>query len=324
MTTGRKYAVFLTAILLFLCLEGLHWYMHGTLFPTFSAPETTCRQERFHIRGAVLLWAENGIIEAAMPATAEIRSVVRGEHPRWSPDGTRFVFTRDGDVWLMDSNFSQEIRVFENVVTDYGTGAYWTADGNSLTMIPRGNPHRVIRLDLVTGEQTVIHDERLLPFRGYSLSQCAETRFNGRYLLTFTTDAGHRSMIVDLRNKRYITNAYMKAGDCGPSWSPDGKYIVMTRRVRGSRNRPLYITRFDYENATVSPSEFFIGEKWCSDAAFSNDSRYVAYVSDGNVFICNVEQALGGEKRSMRITDNGQSSGPNLYIFGQAMPPAFR
>ncbi len=324
MTTGRKYAVLLTAILLFLCLEGLHWYMNGTLFPSISVPGTTGRQGRIHIPGAVLLWAENGTIQASALAGTETRSVVRGENPRWSPDGTRFVFTRDDDVWLMDSSFSKEIRVFEHVVTDYGTGTYWTPDGHSLTMIPRENPHQIIRLELVTGEKTVIHDERIPPFRGYSLSQCAETRFNGRYLLTFTTDDGHRSMIVDLRDKRYITNTYMRAGDCGPSWSPDGKYIVMTRRVRGSRNRPLYIIRFDHESATVSPSEFFIGEKWCSDAAFSNDSRYVAYISDGNVFVCNVEQALGGEKKSMRVTENGQSSGPSLYIFQQAVPPAFR
>jgi len=264
---------------------------------------------------AMLVWENDGkICLTRLQDNAQLL-VTDGRNPRWSPDGQSIVFTRGNDVWLMHRAGRKPVQVYSGVVTEYGTGAYWTPDGKRLVMILKKNPRQVVTLSLQTGKINVIHDEGKAPFRGYELSQCAELRCNDRYLLTFTTDAGHRSMIVDLVGRQYITNRYMREGDCGPSWSPDGRFIIMTRRVRASRKRPLYITFFDAAQGTLSDSEFFIGGGWCHSASISNDSRYVVYVSGGNILLCPVEAVQNGVRQAFRLTATGRGDGPALFIF---------
>jgi Tol biopolymer transport system component len=287
-------------------------------------PSSIAEDQHLHLPSAVLLWSEDGWIVMLDGANRHKKKVTNGENPRWSPDGSRFVFTRKHDVWLMDNALSKPVKVVSGAITEYGTGAYWTEQGEGIIFIPRKNSRQVVQLDLKTGKTKIIHDETRSPFKGYHLSQCAEVRINGRYLLTFTTDSGHRSMVVDLQAKKYITNTFMRAGDCGPAWSPDGRFILMTRRIRASRNRPLYITYFNRGDGSLSDSEYFIGTKWCYDAAISNDAKYVVYVSSGNVYICNVADVLAGKKKSYQLTSSGKSAGPSLYVFPEAIPEALR
>jgi len=323
MRWSKRNISFIT-ILLIACLCLPIWYFFGSFLLSMTFPSSVSENQYPHLSSAVLLWSEDGWIVMLDGATRHKRKITKGRNPRWSPDGSRFVFTRKHDVWLMDNALSNPVKVVSGVITEYGTGAYWTETGNGITFIPRKNSRQVVQLDLKTGKTKIIHDETQYPFKGYHLSQCAEVRLGGRYLLTFTTDSGHRSMIIDLQAGKYITNAFMRAGDCGPAWSPDGVFIVMTRRIRASRNRPLYITFFDSENGSLSDSKYFIGTKWCSDAAISNDAKYVVYVSSGNVYMCNVSDVLAGKKESYQLTSSGKGAGPSLYIFPEAIPESLR
>jgi len=286
----------------------------------FTSKDILTRQ----VPAAVLLWSEKGIVTGSNLKNWRPVPITKGENPRWSPDGTQFVFTRDNDVWLMADGLKNERRVLKNIVTETGTGAYWTTSGKGILAITNNNSQQVIFKNLATGKVRLIHDDGKPPFKGFRFAQCAETRLGGRYLLTFTRDAGHQSMIIDLKQKQYIANKLMREGDCGPAWSPDGSFIVMTRRNRRSMNRPLFITLFNAKTGQLSPSEYFIGRGRCGNASISNDSNFVLYVSSGNIFIWSVKGRTTEERHGVQLTSTGKSDSPNLYIFKGQIPPAFK
>jgi len=271
-----------------------------------------------------LIWSQNGTIFGGGFNKWAPFPITKGENPRWSPDGTRILFTRGNDAWIIDKEVSNKMILIKDVVTEYGTGAYWANGGKSVVAINRKDSRKVLLLDLESRKIGLIHDESAPPYHGYHFSQAAELRIDNRFFLTFTTDAGHKSMIIDLVKKKYITNNKMLQGDCGPAWTPDNQYIVMTRRNRKSLNRPIFIAKFDESARRISASEYLIGKGWCGDVSISNDSKYVLYSASGDIFIWKIDDRVKKPQHGVKIVDNNKSSGPNLYIFKASdLPSAF-
>lgn len=317
--------VFILSVLPAAVIGGLLlWYF---LTPRLlSSVEAKSPRDRLaaQIPTAVLLWSRDGVVTASRLNPWKPKNILSGENPRWSPDGKQFVFTRKHDVWLMKNDLSTPVRVMKNVVTEYGTGAYWTDDSRAIVVIRRDDPRKVIKLNLSSGKTRLIHNEGKPPYRGYRLAQCAELRFRERYLLVFTPDEGHRSMVIDLKAGKYLSNKLMRKGDCEPAWSPDGKFIVMTRRVRGSRNRPLYVAYFDAQNRTLSDSTYFIGQGRCRRASVSNDAKYVLYESSGQLFCWKVGDLVDKPRNGIQLTVQRKNTDPSLFIFPGKPPAAFR
>lgn len=312
----KKYRYPLIVLLVLVALTGLlveRGYIR--IFQDDALPAVSLVGQTPSLGRGMLVWENSGRICLTRLKDRTTREITVGKNPRWSPDGRCIAFTRQDDVWIIDRAARRPTKVFSGVITRYGSGAYWSLDGKRLIMILKKNPHQVIAVSPQTGKTTLIHDEGLPPFRGYHLSQSAQLRFNDRYLLTFTSDNGHRSMIVDRVGRKYLTNRFMREGDCGPFWSPDGRFIIMTRRVRASRKRPLFITFFDAERGALSESRYFCGEGWCRSASVSNDAKYVVYASGGNIFLCPVQDALAGKPQSFQLTTTGHGAVPGLFIF---------
>lgn len=263
---------------------------------------------------SILLWSEDGVVTSSELKRWAPVARFKGENPRWSPDGSQFVFTKDSDVWLVPISMTNPEKIIHDVVTETGTGAYWTETGDGIVAISSKNDRQVIRWDLQSKETQIIHDEGKTPFKGYRLTQGADLRHGGRYLLTFTRDSGHRSMIIDLEEKRYITNEFMLDGDCEPSWSLDGRFLVMTRRVRINMNRPLFVAEFNESSGELSDSEYLIGTKRCYNASISNDSKHVVFVSSGDVYMWRIDWRVDSRQDGVQLTNSGRSSGPNLHV----------
>ncbi len=315
-----------------LCLSGLlllagaygYLYLQPGSPPASDTVPADRDQLARRMPGAVLLWSRNGWVTASRLSPWMPLQITQGENPRWSPDGERFVFTRGHDVYLMDNRLDRPRKILESVVTEYATGAFWTQDGHAVVAISRRNPRRVILLALDSGRRSLIHDEGRPPFKGYRLSQGADLRFDRRYLLTFTADAGHRSMIIDLVARNYITNELMRKGDCGPSWSPDGRFIVMTRRNRLSPTRPIYMAYFDPQKRSLTPSRYLIGRGRCHRPRVSSDSQWVLYVLSGNIYCWPVRRTVEKPRNGIQLTFDGESTDPGLYVFRNRVPQAFR
>ena len=262
---------------------------------------------------AILLWSRNGIIMRSSIRNWNPKEITVGENPRWSPDGTMIIFSRDDDLWLSNNNFTDQRKIIQGICRDYSSGGYWTDSGNAITAINKFNAKQVLIYDLTSGSITILHDEEKLPFKGLRLSQCAELRVGDRYLLTFTRDLGHRAMIIDLRNKSYIANDHMKRGDCEPAWAPNGKFIISTRR---DFTRPIYKADFDAENGIIKESDYLIGKGRCYSSSISNDCRYILYSSSGNIYCWELATRVTKERHGIQLTfDMENDKGPNLYIF---------
>jgi Tol biopolymer transport system component len=267
---------------------------------------------------AALLWSRGKMIMISMLEPWNPAPATEGENPRWSPDGSSVVFTRGNDVWIMDRDFHNQRLLFQDVVTEGGAGAFWTRDGNGLTAINRKNPRQVVLYSMLTRETTVVHDEGTPPFHNYRLSQNAELRIGNRYLLTFTVDEGHHSVIIDLKEKTYIANSSMMAGDCNPSWAPDGKFFVTTRRAW---ERPIYITDFSEAGGTgtVGQSRYLIGLGRSHWPVVSNDSRYVLYSDHTNIYIWQVDRQVEDKRHGVPLIRNPSGDvSPSIHIFHEA------
>lgn len=264
---------------------------------------------------AKLLWARDGMIMYSGLKQWNPVKVTDGENPRWSPDGASIIFTRNNNVWIMNRDFGKQRLLFKGVVTENGAGAFWTRDGKKITAIKLKNLYQVLLYDLSTGKISVIHDEAKPPFRKYRLSQTAELRIGNRYLLAFTEDEGHRSFIIDLQEKKYIANDSMKAGDCGPRWAPNGKFLVTTRR---EWDRPVYRTDFfdTGKIGTLGKSRYLIGKGRSHWPSISNDSRYVLYSDHSNIQMWQVDRPVESKRHGVQLTKNdARDISPDLYIF---------
>jgi len=243
-------------------------------------------------------------------------------NPRWSPDGTKILFVRaPGAVWVMNSDFSDAHEVMWGANT-----ASWTRDGRYITAIA-ADGYQVYKYELATDSKTVIFDSRDAPYNGEKISQAAELRIGGRFLLTFRLTPGHVTEIVDLQQQQYISNDQMERGDCSPAWAPDGSYIINTART-GSR--PVVRATFNASNASIAPSNHFVGiGDICSCSKFyihgqriSNDGNWVAFggkIFDGpkangtrEIYVWKIGQA---ESSAVRLTfDTGEDASPSLFI----------
>jgi Tol biopolymer transport system component len=276
---------------------------------------------------ARLLWVSGGKIYFSPVKDFSPQLVTQGAipegNPRWSPDGTRILYVKDPmGVWIMDADFSNRVEVVPD-----GHTASWTRDGQSITAVKASNPHQVIRYDLSGGNPTTIYDSQDSGYSGgfgygNELSQAAELRSGGRFLLTFSVDNDHNTYIVDLQNQQYIYNSEMDRGDCSPSWSPDGSYTTTTARTS---DRPVLKTDFDPSGPSVGSSNHFVGIGTVCNCAYyvhdhrvSNDGQWLVMgglnrdENNREIYIWKIGDP---ESEVVRMTfETAEDNSPSLYV----------
>ena len=258
-----------------------------------------------------LVWSRNDTIMMTETRAWAPVELFEGDTPRFAPDGKTIVYTKGSDAYLYKLSSKSHQKILTNVITEYGTGAYWSESGKEIIAISGSDPHLVLRYIVESKETNVLHDENAAPFKGFQLSQGADLRFDNRFLLSFTTDGDHQGFIIDLKEKRYIQNNYMAAGDCEPAWSPDGTFIINTRR---SRQRPLYMSRFDIEKNSLSEAIYLIGKGRCHNTSISNDNNFVTYIASGHIYFWDLRDTVHEEMHGLQLSSEGGNSNPNLYV----------
>ncbi|HJP30190.1 MAG TPA: hypothetical protein QGF95_06520 [Candidatus Latescibacteria bacterium] len=189
------------------------------------------------------------------------------QHPSWSPDGQRILFTMGDvmtnfDVWVMNADGTERTRLTEHQERD--ADAAWSPDGNSVAFVSqRDGDVGVWLMDADGGNK-----RKLVPGREPAWGPDGK-----RIAFTSSAFEGNDEIYVidvDGGNMRQLTAD--KRFDWHPAWSPDGSRLAMASERFGGQE--LLVTGGDFTRqvrVTMAENTFEVEPKW------SPDGRALAY-----------------------------------------------
>ena len=211
------------------------------------------------------------------------------QHPRWSPDGRRILFTMGDvmtniDIWVMDSDGGGRRRLTEHAERDQE--ADWSPDGRQIAFVSqREGDVAIYLMDSDGGNK-----RKLVQGREPSWSP------DGRRI-AFTSSAFEGNDEVYLINTdgtglRRLTEH--KKIDQHPAWSPDGLRLVMASgRFGGQELLVAGGDLTDQVRVTVAEHTFELGPAWSPDGRGLAYSGKMKIGDDGEVVTDKRGRSLG-------------------------------
>jgi dipeptidyl aminopeptidase/acylaminoacyl peptidase len=139
-------------------------------------------------------------------------SLAVDQHPAWSPDGSQIAFSRNGDIWTMDADGTDQSNVTDTPFV-HETEPSWAPDGE-----------RLVFLGDATLKIINLTDSTILDLGMYGVSP-AWSPDGGRIAFTDPSVPTLRMMNSDGSNVVAIAEPFATA--CCPDWSPDGTQLAI-------------------------------------------------------------------------------------------------
>jgi Tol biopolymer transport system component len=193
----------------------------------------------------------------------------------WSPDGTRFVFTRStdfagiGDIWVANSDGTNPLNVTNNPAND--EQPVWSPDGTRIAFT--SNRSGVYAIWIINSDGT--NPTRLtnstanedIPVWSPDGTRIAYRRATGRNINIWVVN-------IDGTNPIDVSNSPL-ANDSIQRWSPDGSRIAFSRRVPGDLfSEELWVNNSDGTNPTKITNTAAVSE---SGPSWSPEGTRIAY-----------------------------------------------
>jgi dipeptidyl aminopeptidase/acylaminoacyl peptidase len=145
----------------------------------------------------------------------------------WSPDGSRFGFMRDGNLWTVAID-GTDTRNVTALPLGGASWATWSPDGRRIAvaanhgvwLVPRsGGDKQWLDFGRLAGVSNILWspDSKRLAIETYSQTPDTGQTFSGQTLTTYIVDPDRSPTIR-------IDNA------AAPNWSPDGRYLLVANQ----------------------------------------------------------------------------------------------
>lgn len=245
----------------------------------------------------------DGSIVLVRPDGTEEQTILEGEQPAWSADGTRLAFVADGDIFLANADGSD--------VTRLTTGMHpaWSPDGTQLAYVlwpgpPFNDDPRIFIINADGSDNRMLVEHATYPSWSPDGTALAYTMipvsvFNDASG-TLTWDIGRIN--VDGTGETNLTNNPERY-DTMPSWSPDGAHIALVTEMAAVDGSPMYhLATINADGGDYTRLTF---ESVLIDApTWSPDGTHIAFVA-ANLnpdFYLYVMEADGSNRRQVTET----------------------
>jgi TolB protein len=199
---------------------------------------------------------EGGIYSVGADGSGLTKLTPSGSGPTWSPDGSQIAYFSDDagnfDVYVMRSSGENPERLTSDPADDVSPG--WSADGKRIAFVSERDGNT----DLYVADLDGSHERRL------TTSPASDEAFSwapGGDRITYVSyrhgaepenigigDA--EVFVVDARTGETRNLSRNRAWDGDPDWSPDGRWIVFTRRTDHAE---IYVMRPDGSRQEMLP-----------------------------------------------------------------------
>ena len=170
------------------------------------------------------------VIDVGGAGLTRLTTGLRDAEPAWSPDGTRIAFDRDGAVWIMNADGSDQHALAGDIPEVDGDGATWSPDGRFIAHSCSNGAICVIPVDGSERRTLTGGDPS-----NFSIDP-AWSPDGQRIVLSQWVEPSQRRLFLvnaDGTGLRQITSGGSDIVDLRPRWSLSGEEIIFYRFTSG-------------------------------------------------------------------------------------------
>ncbi len=217
--------------------------------------------------------------------------------PKWSPDGTRILFTseRDGnrEVYVMNADGSRAINLTQHPAHDWQPA--WSPDGARIAFSSYRDENWEVYLIDADGSN-------LVRLTNHSESDFSPTWSpDGKKILFVSRRGGDADLFVlDLESRNLTQLTHSELDEYDPAWSPDGQWIAFTTLI--DEQSDIFVMRADGSSPVNLTNSRYANDFQPAWTRYSEELIFVSYTTAAGSH--NLFRVRRDGRELVRLTDD--------------------